>query len=274
MPPKRTTDWEQATRLGTLRTTLSFAVAVVDPVTGRRAGDDVTVSLSDSPADPVTNPSGFRLFFEVETDPVTVAVDGGDRFYDEATTVDHGGLHTGDEPPDPPVEQVVLTPRPAYEFASGTTLLRGVVTDGPLPDGEGVGGATVSVADVPTENESVEAPTTDGGEYVLPIPVSGERVVSGGGEKWLDTAGGGQSPGNGNGNGPPGNGNGPPGNGNGPPGNGNGPPGNGNGNGDNGNGEFEPPTHEVTVSHPDHDDSTAAIPIRAGTTTRHDVILD
>lgn len=265
MAPNRTTDWERATNVGTLRTTLSFAVEVVDPVTGTRAGDDVTVSLTDAPADPVTNPSGFRLFFEVERDPVTLAVDGGDRFFDDETNVDHGGLHTGDEPPDPPVERVVLTPTPAYEFAPGTTLLRGVVTDGPLPDGEGVGDATVSLAEVPSEDESVEAPTTDGGEYVLPIPVSAERVVSDDGEKWLDTAGGSQSPGNSNGNG-----NGPPGNGNGPPGNGNGPPGNGNGSDD----EFEPPTHEVTVSHRDQDDSTAEISIRAGTTTRHDVVFD
>ena len=270
MVPNRTTDWEQVTHVGTMRTTLSFAVEVVDPVTGTRAGDEVTVSLTDAPADPVTNPSGFRLFFEVETDPVTVAVDGGDRFFDAETTVDHGGLHTGDEPPDPPVEQVMLTPTPAYEFAPGTTLLRGVVADGPLPDGEGVGDATVSLAEVPTEDESVEAPTTDGGEYVLPIPVSAERVVTDDGERWLDAAGGSESPGNSNG--PPDNGNGPPGNGNGPPGNGNGPAGNGNGGDD--DDEFEPPTHEVTVTHPDHGDSTAAIPIRAGTTTRHDVVFD
>lgn len=263
MAPNRTTEWEQATNVATLRTTLSFAIDLVDPVTGTRPGEDVTASLTDAPADPVTNPSGFRLFFEVETDPVTVAVDGGDRFFDEQTTVAHGGLHTDEEPPDPPVEQIELTPTPAYQFAPGTTLLRGVVTDDPLPEGEGIGDATVTLADVPTENETVEAPTTDGGEYALRIPVSAERVVSDNGDQWLDTAGGSQSPGNSNG--PPGNGNGPPGNG------GNGPNGN-DGNGG-GNAEFEPPTHEVTVSHPGYADSTAEIPIRAGTITRHDVVF-
>ncbi|GCF15391.1 hypothetical protein Harman_33260 [Haloarcula mannanilytica] len=259
MAPNRTTEWEKATNVATLRTTLSFAIDLVDPVTGTRPWKDVTVSLTDVPADPVTNPSGFRLFFEVETNPVTVAVDGGDHFFDQQISVDHGGLHTGDEPPDPPVKEIRLTPTPAYQFTPGTTLLRGVVSDNPLPSGDGVGDATVSLADVPTENESVEAPTTDGGEYVLRIPVSAERVISDNGDQWLDKAGGSQSSGNGNG---------PPGNGNGPPGNGNGPNDNG------GNDEFDPPTHEVTVSHSDYADSTATIPIRAGRTTRHDVVFD
>lgn len=254
MAPNRTTEWEQATNVAMLKTTLSFAVALVDPVTGEPPGDDVSVRLTDAPADPVTNPSGFRLFFEVAEDPVTVAVDGGDRFFDEQTPVAHGGLHTGEGPPDPEVERIELTPTPAYQFAPGTTVLRGVVTDDPLPEGSGVPDATVSLADVPTENESVEVPTTDEGEYALRIPVSAERVVSDDGDQWLDTAGGSQSPGNGNG----------------PSGNGNGPPGNG-GNGDD---EFESPTHEVTVTHPDYADSTAAIPIRAGTITRHDVVFD
>lgn len=259
MAPNRTTEWEQATNVGTLRTTLSFAIDLVDPVTGTRPREDVTVSLTNVPADPVTNPSGFRLFFEVETDPATVGIDGGDRFFDQQKSVDHGGLHTGDEPPDPPVKRIRLTPTPAYQFAPGTTLLRGVVSDDPLPGGEGIGGATVSLADVPIENESIETSTTDSGEYVLRIPVAAERVISNNGEQWLDTAGGSQSPGNGNG---------PSGNGNGPPGNGNGPNGNG------GNDEFEPPTHEVIASRSGYADSPTTIPIPAGTTTRHDIVFD
>ena len=259
MAQNRITKWEHATNVATLTTTLSFAVDLINPVTNGQPGDDVSVNLTDAPAEPVTNPSGFRLFFEVAEDPVTLRVDGGDRFFDEQTTVTHGGLHTGDQPPDPKVAQIELTPTPAYQFALGTTLLRGVVTDDPLPDGDGVGDATVSLADVPTEESSVDAPTTESGEYVLCIPVSADRVVSGDGNRWLDTPSGSQSAGNGNG---------PPGNGNGPPGNGNGPPGNGV------DDEFEPPIHELTVTHSDHAETSAEIPIRAGTTTRHDVVFD
>lgn len=248
MARNRTSEWEHATNVATLTTTLSFAVDLVNPVTGGRPGDDVTVSLADAPAEPVTNPSGFRLFFEVAEDPVTLRVDGGDRFFDEQTTVPHGGLHTGDQPPDPEVVQIELTPTPAYQFVPGTTLLRGVVTDNPLPNGDGVGDATVSLADIPTEESSVNAPTTESGEYVLRIPVSADRVVRGNGDRWLDTPSGSQSPGNGNG-----------------------PPGNG---GNGGNDEFEPPTHEVTVTHYDYAETSAEIPIRAGTTTRHDVVFD
>lgn len=259
MVRNRTTKSEYATNVATLTTTLSFAVDLINPVTSGRPGDDVSVSLADAPAEPVTNPSGFRLFFEVAEDSVTLHADGGDRFFDEQTIVTHGSLHTDDQPPDPEVVQVELTPTPAYQFAPGTTLLRGVVTDDPLPDGDGVGDATVSLADIPTKESSVDAPTTESGEYALRIPVSADRVVSGNGARWLDTPGGSQSPGSGNG---------PPGNGNGPPGNSNGPPGNGV------DDEFEPPTHELTVTHSDHAETSAEIPIQAGTTTQHDVVFD
>lgn len=255
----RTSAWKFATKVATQTTTLSFAVDLVDPVTGGRPGDEVTVSLTDAPAEPVTNPSGYRLFIEVAEDPVTLVVDGGDRFFDEQTTVPHGSKESGGQSPEPETVTIVLTPTPAYQFAAGTTLLRGIVTEDPLPEGARVADATVSLAINPAEDEdeTIEVPTTASGEYVLRVPISTDRVVSGDGDRWLSAPDGSQSPGNGNG----------------PPGNGNGPPDDGNGNGGDDD-EFQPPTHEVTVSHAEYDSDTAQIPIRAGATTRHDVILD
>jgi len=252
MSGNRTTKWERVDQVSSVETALSFAVGLVDGATGGRPTGDVTVSLTNAPVEPVVNPSGFRLFLDVETafDPATVVVDGGDRYRDETVTV-----HFDTEPPqgstavdatDPsdPVE-VTLTPTPAYPFAPGTTLLRGFVTDvpmndGEIPDGAGVGGATVSVAGFPVSNESVEATTVASGEYVLALPVSGERVVRGPDERWLTE-----------------------------PGASGGSPGNGNGNGD----QFDPPTHEVTVNHPSYSEDTVEIPLRAGGVTKHHVVL-
>lgn len=255
MAGNRPRSWAHAVHVDTIEIGLSFAVGLVDGVTGGRPTGDVVVRLADAPVEPVVNPRGYRLFLDVvpEYDPVTVTVDGGDRYVDESVTVYHdsdppdGAAAVDARDPRVPVE-VTLTPTPAYPFASGTTLLRGFVTDTPIPAdgsvpaGSGVGGATVAVPGVPDVNGSVAATTTDSGEYVLPLNVSGDRVIRGPDERWVRTPGG-------NGGGP--------------------------GNGNDGSGDqFDPPTHEVTVKHPDGaTESVAEIPLRAGGVTKHDVVL-
>lgn len=239
MGANRTTDWETATRVGKLETTLSFAVLLVDSVTDRQPSGDVTVSLADSPATAVENRSGFHLFLDLDADPVTLTVDGGDRYFDERRTIYHS-----ESPPDesssdePPVEEVTdasypvvvsLTPTPAYQFASGTTRIRGTVTDGPADDD-----GTVSEATISLEGFTPTARTTDSGEYALYVPARAGDVVRTNGTQMVKVKA------ENGGNGPPGN----------------------------GDERLDP---ELTVRHSAHPPLSKRIPIEAGVLTELDV---
>ena len=247
MGANRSTEWENVTRVAQQRTTLSFAVLLVDSVTDGRPSSDVTVDLNDSPAKAVENLSGFHLFLDLADDPVTLTVDGGDRYFDERETVYHsqspprGATDVTDATDASKPVEVTLTPTPAYQFAAGTTLIRGRVTDSSAdPDDRDVAGATVSL-----EGFSTEGKTTEAGEYVLYVPATAENVHRKNGDRLVTVP---SENGGGGGGGSPGN---------------NGPPGN--------NDEVSNP--ELTVSHPDHPTVSEEIEVEAGVLTRHDVGL-
>lgn len=151
---------------GTWTTMLSLVVVLEDGFTGKSPVRGPQVYLEDVDAEPVTTPSGYQVFLDLLPDPVTVVVDGGDRFLDErredVDVIDLSDTNTDVDPADPdslPIETVVLRPAPAYRFPSGATMVRGVVrtaSDEPVSD------ATVSIDKL---DPIVE--TTTRGEFVL-----------------------------------------------------------------------------------------------------------
>lgn len=193
------TDWQTPRTVEHRRTSLSFAVLLVDAFTGRQPEDDVTVGLESIAADPVVNASGYHCFLDLDPDggTVTLTVDGGDAYVDAERTVvladdtpadglladvdgadeavDAGDLD-GDEadgtvvvvrdPSDPVV--VELSPTPAYRFPSSTTIVRGHVRDA---EGDPVPDARVSLQEFHGSTG-----TTAAGEYALFVPVTAEDV--------------------------------------------------------------------------------------------------
>ena len=259
--------WEVTQRVGELTTRLSFAVELVDAYTEGRPLGSPTVGLAAQRVVAVENPSGYYLFLDLTTDPVDVVVDGGDRYFDERVTVYHSTSAPDDasavEVTDrsTPIE-VRLTPKPAFQFAPGTTTIRGTVVDD--------AGAPVVDAAVSLDGFAPTARTTATGEFALLVPATASDVVrDGDGKRVTDptaSTGGGSGDDSENGssvsesgngsseNGPPGNG--PPGDGpgNGPPGNGppnNGPPGNGPPDDGRGPNAASLPDPRLVVRHPD-----------------------
>lgn len=163
--------------LGSVSTTLSLAVHLVDRYTGGLPLSDTEVRIENRDVEPVRNPSGYRVFSDLEPGTVTVVVDGGRYYADERVTgvdaIDPTDPATSVDPSDPatlPLERIELAPAPAYRFPSTATLVRGAVRD---PTGEGLPGATVSVADVDRD-----AHTNANGEFVLHLaPATDEDVT-------------------------------------------------------------------------------------------------
>lgn len=261
MTADRLTEWEGDSRVGETTTSLSFAVLLVDPVTGRQPTGGVSVSLAAQPDAAVENPSGFHLFLDLETDPVTLVVDGGDRYFDERLTVYHVGSPPSDasglevDDPGNPVT-VTLTPTPAYQFTAGTTRIRGTVTTG--TDDAPVAEATVSL-----EGFDVETRTTAIGEFALYVPATADDVVRKDGHQFVkpsstssDSTDNGGTTDSSGGNGDSSGNNGPPENG--------GPP---------GNDDSTPPDPELTVCHPDYSTWVTRVAVEAGELTTRDVTL-
>lgn len=150
---------------------------------GRRPSGGPVVEIRGRDVEPVVNPSGYLLYFEEDLprdgDSVVLAVSGGERYADDEVPVE---LDTLD--PRAPVVTVELWPRPAYEFPSGATLIRGHVfvhTDGdppveltPATDGES--GVRVGI-----EGLEPTVLTTRGGEFVVPVVnLAGDDVAADG----------------------------------------------------------------------------------------------
>lgn len=165
--------------LGSVSTTLSLAVQLVDRYTGRLPRGDPKVRVEEREVDPVRNPSGYHVFLDLDPGPVTVVVDGGQQYVDERITgvqaIDPTDPATSVDPSDPdtlPLERIALAPAPPYRFPATATLVRGTVVD---PAGNRLPGATVSVA-----NTDRNTRTDANGEFVLFFdPVTGEDVTAG-----------------------------------------------------------------------------------------------
>lgn len=139
-------------KVGTTTTRLTLAVELIDTFTGKQPGEELPVSAADVDTMPVTNLSGFHLFLDLPNDPLTIVVDGGDRYLDLEETIDPTEH-------DPPAVQLNVMPSPGYRFPPGATLLRGFVVDN---SDDPIEGATVSIRD--TGGETV---TDENGEFVL-----------------------------------------------------------------------------------------------------------
>lgn len=182
-------DWRAARTVEHRDTSLGFAVRLADARTGERPSADVEVSLAALDVEPVVNPSGYHVFFELPVETVTLVVDGTERYFDEERRVHlHGEAPPADDPTgvvldDRTIPVVVeLTPTPAYEFPETATTVRGhVETD----DGAPIEGAIVTLPafDVATR-------TTATGEYALWVPVTSDDVVRENGRKYVRVDGG------------------------------------------------------------------------------------
>jgi len=156
----------QTVSLGSVSTTLSLAVRLVDRYTGGLPIGDPEVRIENRDVDPVRNPSGYHVFLDLDPGTVTVAVDGGRYYVDERVTgvdaVDLTDPATNVDLSDPatlPLERIELAPAPPYLFPSTATTVRGTVHD---PAGKGLSDATVSITDVNRDTR-----TDANGEFVL-----------------------------------------------------------------------------------------------------------
>lgn len=172
------TDWDSNRTINHRKTTLAFAVGLVDAFTGGQPDDDdVTVELASEHATPVRNPSGYYVFVNLDADEVTVVVDADDHYRDERRTVHLSSSEAEQAAPpdgthvvtDPSVALTIeLTPTPAYPFPRSATVVRGHIE---TADGDPVAGAQVSLREFDPVVE-----TTETGEYALWVPATGEDV--------------------------------------------------------------------------------------------------
>lgn len=193
-------DWRSTRTLEHRGRSLGFAVRLVDVFTGSEPSGTVTVSLVDGDVEPVRNPDGYYVFFDLPLETVTLVVDGGERYFDERRRIELSS--EADEAVDPSTvvvedrtEPVVveLTPTAAYEFPASATTVRGHVEDA---DGDPVEGATVTFREF-----DVATRTSEAGEYALFVPVTSECVIRVDGRKWVRVDGDGDAAGRGVANG-------------------------------------------------------------------------
>lgn len=155
--------WEYAS---TVSFDLSLAVHVTDGVTGGPPVVDPTVRVEESDERPVRTPSGFYVFADLPEAEVTVTVDAGDQYQVATESADldpaGGARDAGD------ALEVSLTPTPAYEYPTGTTLVRGTVFDGDTP----VADATVTVT-----GQDLVVETTEAGEFAYYLDIDPDDIV-------------------------------------------------------------------------------------------------
>lgn len=160
-------------RMGEQTTRLTVAVRVVDSFTGKVPSTDLTVTVGEFDVLPVRNPSGYYCFLDLPDNPITVTVNGGERYLDVTETVDPAAH-------DPPAVDIEVTPSPAYRFPPGATLIRGIIREGGSDENSDdngekppIAGATVSLRHIDRE-----AVTNENGEFVLFITnITDEDVV-------------------------------------------------------------------------------------------------
>lgn len=122
---------------------VTLAIGAVDAVTGRLIRDGVTAQITGLMDPPIVNASGMLVFINLPDQPnYEVEVDGrraGFPFVERFTLTPPA---PGNRDPAARRRDVVLMPGPDYRFASGTTLVRGVVKRGSAP----VAQASISAA--------------------------------------------------------------------------------------------------------------------------------
>jgi hypothetical protein len=113
---------------------VTLAIAAVDAVTGRLVRDGVGARIEGLVDKPVVNGSGMLVFINLPDQPrYEVEVDGRGAGFPFVERFTFTPPSPGSADPAARRRDVLLTPGPDYPFAPGTTLVRGVVTRGPVP---------------------------------------------------------------------------------------------------------------------------------------------
>jgi hypothetical protein len=146
---------------------VSFAVELLDPVTGELVSAPATVTADGLANAPVTNLSG-RFVFLVEPGAVgTIRVDLHGLPYEPISS-----------PPPPPGQLLRLTlqPTPLYPFDLYATLLTGKLVDGAAPaPGEVVG---VTFADLTAKHRALPSRTDGLGAFAVLLRLDPTAVAS------------------------------------------------------------------------------------------------
>jgi hypothetical protein len=130
---------------------LGLIVDVKDHFTGSKPVGDIQIVLEDHTVKTVKNLSGYYLFFKVPVGTFHIRFESEYYFtFEENVTIPAPVPGT-----EHPVKTVTIQPKPCYPFPSGTTLIRGMVTDA---QGNFLAGAYIVGAQVP-------AVTTSRGEF-------------------------------------------------------------------------------------------------------------
>lgn len=128
-----------------------------------------TISISGVDADPMSNPSGYLLYFREDfpDNPgvIEIEVKGGERYVDQRASVD-----LSDHDPRKP-KRIRLQPLPAYRFPAGATLIRGqvFVIDEAIDDEDDVDLQTFGEEGVQLRIKGLDSATrtTTNGKFVL-----------------------------------------------------------------------------------------------------------
>lgn len=134
----------------------SMAVQLTDSLTEGAPVGDPTLTVTNAEVEPVRNPSGYRVFVDLEDESTTLDL----RVESDAYLVAEQSETPSSLPADDPRVEITLEPGPGYPFGGGETLVRGSVEDGDEP----VAGADVAYV------EGEATTRTDGrGDFALPF---------------------------------------------------------------------------------------------------------
>ena len=136
---------------------VSFAVELLDPVTGELVSAPATVTADGFAKGPVTNLSGRFVFLTEPGTAGTIRVDLHGLPYEPISS-----------PPPPPGQQLLrltLQPTPLYPFDAYATLLTGKLVDGAAPAAGAMVGVTF--ADLTAKHQALPALTDRLGSFAV-----------------------------------------------------------------------------------------------------------
>lgn len=137
----------------TFVTQVSLAVALVDAYTGERPIGRVRVFLRDLSQEGIQNPSGYFLFLNLPDGSYTLRVES-EHYQDEELVI-----NIPTSPPENPLVNMFLQPRPSYPFPPGATLMRGLVRD--------AAGNPITEAHAEVVGKNITNRSGERGEFVL-----------------------------------------------------------------------------------------------------------
>ena len=146
---------------------VSFAVELLDPVTGELVSAPATVTADGLAKAPVTNLSGRFVFLVVPGAVGTIRVDLHGLPYEPISS-----------PPPPPGQLLRLTlqPTPLYPFDLYATLLTGKLVDGAAPAPGAVVGVTF--ADLTAKHQALPSRTDGLGAFAVLLRLDPTAVAS------------------------------------------------------------------------------------------------